>query len=124
MKKLICLVFLFVSFISISQNYTNDPKTISLVPTESKGKEIKVKNWLDIPEIFIIYAYQDGQHYWKQIGTVTVFAFTEGKFYVEKGFHYGYNVDGKRPIKIGSDEIKWKVKYHRGDYDDDDVLVK
>jgi len=118
-KLLFLLLFIVgLAACSFSQNYTHDPKVISTVPTETKSFEIKIKNGSDIPEIFIIYKYVPGDHFWQKIGSVSVFSMTEAKFYVEKGPNYGFNVEGKRPIKIGADEKKWRVKYHRG-YDEE-----
>ena len=113
------IVIVLTAALGMSQNFTHSPKVISTTPTESKSKEIKIKNSGEIPEVFIVYRYHDGQHYWEEIGSVSVFSNTEGKFYVEPKWHYGFNVEGKRPIKIGSSSKKWKVKYRGGDYDDD-----
>ena len=120
--RLLFLAIAIVAFAAtgFSQNFTHSPKVISTFPTDTKSKEIKIKNSGEIPEVFIIYRYHDGQHYWEEIGSVSVFSNTEGKFYVDPKFHYGFNVEGKRPIKIGSDNKKWVVKYRRGEYDSDD----
>jgi len=118
MKTILTFILMSISFIGETKNYTHDPKVISTVPTETKGREIKIKNESEIPEVFIIYKYNPGDHYWEKIGSVSVFSMTEAKFYVEKGPNYGFNVEGRRPIKIGADEHKWKVKYHKG-YDEE-----
>jgi len=112
LKRTLIIMFLFVVFVTITasaQNYSNDPKTISVMPTESKSMEIKIKNESSIPEVFIIYKHDNTQKYWDKIGSVSVFQMTEAKFYVEKGFTYGFNIEGKRPIKLGSDE-QWEVR--------------
>lgn len=105
-------MFLFIVFVTITasaQNFSHDPKVISIIPTETKGKEIKIKNESHLPEVFIIYKHRPEDKYWEKIGSVSVFQMTEAKFYVEKGFTYGFNIEGKRPIKLGSDE-KWEVR--------------
>jgi len=117
-KSFVLLCTLMVSFSAQSQNYTHDQKVISTMPTETKSFEIKIKNEGEIPEVFIIYKYIPGDHFWQKIGSVSVFSMTEAKFYVEKGPNYGFNVEGRRPIKIGADEKKWRVKYHKG-YDEE-----
>jgi hypothetical protein len=118
MKKILTLLFVLATSALISQNYSHDPKVISTIVTESKSKEIKIKNESTIPEIFIIYKFKKGDRYWKKIGSVSVFSMTEAKFYVEKDGTYGFNVEGRRPIKIGSSETRYKIK--QKDFEDSD----
>ena len=118
MKKILTLLFILLTSVVISQNYSHDPKVISTILTESKNKEIKIKNESSIPEIFIVYKFGKGDRYWKKIGSVSVFSMTEAKFYVEKDGTYGFNVEGRKPIKIGSSETRYKVR--QKDFEDAD----
>lgn len=95
-----------------NQSYvSNDPKMISIIATDTKSVEIKVKNDEGYPEIYIMYRYKPGDSHWARIGSVSIFPNTEAKFFVEPGYQYGYNVENKEPKKIGSKEKKWKVHY-------------
>lgn len=109
MKNLLTTLLMCVSFIGISQNFSNDPKVISIIPTEGKSKEIKIKNDSKYAEVFIIYCCNNTDKYWKKIGSVSIFQLTEGKFFVQEGFNYAFNISGKRPISIGSNK-EWKVR--------------
>lgn len=114
---LLMITFLGIAACGSAQSFTNDPKTVSTIPTDTKTHEIKIKNKSDFPEIFIVYKYNDGDHYWEKVGSVSVFSLTEAKFFVDKTGHYGFNVEGKRPIRIENQNEKWKVKYRRGDHE-------
>lgn len=112
LKIAMITMFLFIVFTAITcraQNFSNDPKMISVMTTESKSKEIKIKNNSKYAEVFIIYKADNTQKYWTRIGSVSVFQRTLGKFYVEPGFNYAYNLEDHRPIPIGSD-TEWKVR--------------
>lgn len=121
MKKIILFTALFIIVtcaITFGQCSSNSPKFIATIPTEAKSKEIVIKNQSKIPEIFIVYRAKNSSAYWEKIGSVSIFSMTEGKFYVEPGYLYAFNVEGERPIKIGSEDEKWKVRDRDREYHD------
>jgi hypothetical protein len=109
MKKILTLLFVLVASALISQNFSHDPKVISILPTESKTKEIKIKNESKFAEVFVVWCHDNTQKYWTRVGTVSVFQMTEGKFFVKDGLSYGYNLEDRRPIPIGSSK-EWRVR--------------
>jgi len=112
LAKTLVLMFLFIAstVLTVSaQNFSHDPKVISIMPTDNKTKEIKIKNESKFAEVFVVWCHDNTQKYWTRVGTVSVLQMTEGKFFVKDGLSYGYNLEDRRPIPIGSDK-EWRVR--------------
>jgi len=110
LTTLLMSLFIIVTTLTTSaQNFSHDPKVISIIATENKTKEIKIKNESKFAEVFVIWCHDNTQKYWTRVGTVSVFQMTEGKFFVKDGLSYGYNIEDERPIPIGSDR-EWRVR--------------
>lgn len=116
MKKILTLLLLFVVFIVKSQSYSHTPKTISTIPTDSLTQEVKIKNKYNEPIVFIIYRYKQGDSFWEEMGSVTVFSGMQAKFYVKRGYVYGAGEEGFKPRNIGPAAKKWKVEYKGSEY--------
>ena len=110
LASLITILLMLITATSVNaQNFSHDPKVISILPTENKSKEIKIKNNSKFAEVFVVWCHDNTQKYWSRVGTVSVLQMTEGKFYVKDGLSYGYNIEDERPIPIGSDR-QWRVR--------------
>lgn len=111
MKKiLLVLLLLVVSFVN-AQSYSHTPKTVATIPTDSLAQEIKILNPFKESVVHIVYRYRQGDYFWEEIGSVTIFPGMMAKFYVKKGFVYGSGEEGDEPKRLGPAAKKWKVKY-------------